>query len=75
MFFSGERLPFPSLYEASSLDLSVVIPAYNEESRLPVMLVECVAYLQSKLKNNFEIILVDDGSNDKTTALGLVRKS
>ncbi len=71
-FVSGDRLPFPSLFESPSLDLSVIIPAYNEESRLPVMLDECVDYLTKNFSQKFEIVLVDDGSRDKTTSVGLV---
>lgn len=85
------------------LDLSVVVPAYNEEERLPPMLVETLTFLErrrmqsldsartgstadgngslsmgsrsrSSLKNgdnsggefSYEIIVVDDGSRDKT---------
>ena len=66
-------MPFPSLFESPSLDLSVVIPAYNEEERLPVMLEESVDYLVQNYSNKFEIILVDDGSRDKTTSVALVR--
>ena len=69
----GDRLPFPSLFESPSVDLSVIIPAYNEQDRLPVMLEECVDYLKKTHANKFEIILVDDGSKDKTTSLGLVK--
>ncbi len=65
-------MPFPSLFESPSLDLSVIIPAYNEESRLPVMLDECVDYLTKHFSQKFEIVLVDDGSRDKTTSVGLV---
>ena len=71
--FTGDRLPFPSLFESPSLDLSVIIPAFNEESRLPVMLNECVDYLTKNFSKKFEIVLVDDGSKDKTTSVGLVR--
>ena len=45
--------------------LSVVIPAYNEEKRLPETLKSVVAFL-SKQKYSSEIIVVDDGSKDKT---------
>lgn len=67
-------MPFPSLFESPSLDLSIVIPAYNEEERLPVMLEESVSYLVQNFSDKFEIILVDDGSKDKTTAVALVRQ-
>lgn len=47
------------------LDLSVVIPAYNEEFRLPKTL-ECIfEYLQIR-PYQAEIIVVDDGSSDRT---------
>lgn len=45
--------------------LSVVIPAYNEEKRLPKTLFEIDKYL-SKQPYEYEIIVVNDGSKDKT---------
>lgn len=54
--------------------LSVVIPAYNEEERLPIMLKECIEYLEERFPKDYEVIVVDDGSKDKTTKVGLVRK-
>jgi glycosyltransferase involved in cell wall biosynthesis len=45
--------------------LSVVIPAYNEEKRLPKTIVEIFDYL-SKKNFSFEVIVVNDGSKDKT---------
>jgi dolichyl-phosphate beta-glucosyltransferase len=62
------------LFESPSLDLSVVIPAYNEELRLPVMLAESVDYLSKNFGQKFEIVVVDDGSRDRTTDVALVRK-
>ena len=43
---------FPSLDEVPSLFLSVIIPAYNEEFRLPKMLDECIPYLNDRTKSN-----------------------
>ena len=63
------------MHDPASLELSVVIPAYNEETRLPVMLEESVDYLVKNFGDRFEIVLVDDGSKDKTTKVGLVSKS
>lgn len=48
--------------------LSVVIPAYNEESRLPVYLNGILAHLQS-LQFPWEVIIVDDGSIDSTASV------
>jgi dolichyl-phosphate beta-glucosyltransferase len=45
--------------------LSVIIPAYNEEKRLPKTLKEIDGYLQNQ-NYNYEIIVVNNGSKDKT---------
>lgn len=45
--------------------LSVIIPAYNEEKRLPATLETVLDYLKRK-KFTFEVIIVDDGSQDGT---------
>ncbi|KAK9738568.1 Glycosyl transferase family 2 [Popillia japonica] len=66
---NGVQFPCPSMSENASLDLSVVIPAYNEEERLPVMLDECIGFLEDNVRCNglsYEIIVVSDGSKDKT---------
>ncbi|MCI5064232.1 glycosyltransferase family 2 protein [bacterium] len=51
-------------------ELSVVIPAYNEEHRLPPTLIDLLSTLESSsphpLTSSFEIIVVDDGSRDHT---------
>jgi len=48
--------------------LSIIIPAYNEEKRLPTSLPQVVRFVQ---RQDFpvEIIVVDDGSTDRTAAL------
>ncbi len=51
--------------ETALLDLSVVIPAYNEQSRLPGTLERCCEYLGGT-GMSFEIVVVDDGSRDTT---------
>lgn len=48
--------------------LSVVIPAYNEERRLPRTLDAICAYLREQPFSS-EVIVVDDGSDDATAAL------
>jgi len=45
--------------------LSIVIPAYNEEARLGKTLRAIEAYLNGR-QRPYEIILVDDGSSDRT---------
>ncbi len=49
------------------MHLSIIIPAYNEEKRLPLTLIEIDKYL-SKQAYDYEIIVVSDGSKDKTAA-------
>ncbi len=46
-------------------NLTVVIPAYNEEHGLTKVLPE----LSENLKNGWEVIVVDDGSTDKTAEI------
>ena len=61
---------FPSLDSPGSIHLSVIVPAYNEELRLPKMLEECLEFLEAR-KSSYEVIIVDDGSADTTTEVGL----
>jgi dolichyl-phosphate beta-glucosyltransferase len=49
-------------------DLSVVIPAYNEELRLPATLERLAEYLPT-LGLQTEVLIVDDGSRDRTAAV------
>lgn len=74
-------LPCPSIWAPATKQLSIVIPAYNEEDRLPATLDETLAYLQRRRNKQgpaftYEVIIVDDGSKDSTAAvaLGYVKK-
>jgi dolichyl-phosphate beta-glucosyltransferase len=51
-----------------SLLLSVVVPAYNEEQRLPNTLANILGYLGRQAYHS-ELIVADDGSSDSTAAL------
>jgi hypothetical protein len=46
-------------------DVSVIIPAYNEEKRLPPTLTRIEEYLAARSFTS-EILVVDDGSRDRT---------
>jgi dolichyl-phosphate beta-glucosyltransferase len=48
--------------------LSIIIPAYNEEARLPKTLDSVIAYLRG-CQRQAEIVVVDDGSRDGTVAV------
>lgn len=51
----------------SGFDLSIVIPAYNEEARLPASLGAIAAYLAARPSApRVEVLVVDDGSSDAT---------
>lgn len=47
------------------IEISVVIPVFNEEENLPVLIPQLYGVLE-KLKKPFEIIFVDDGSRDQS---------
>lgn len=51
------------------MTLSIVIPAYNEERRLPSTLAAIQEYLRSRTLGETEVLVVDDGSQDGTAAL------
>jgi dolichyl-phosphate beta-glucosyltransferase len=51
------------------LTLSIVIPAYNEERRLPSTLDVILAWLDSAPYQYVEVLIVDDGSTDATAAI------
>jgi glycosyltransferase involved in cell wall biosynthesis len=46
--------------------ISIIIPAYNEEKRLPAALDKVIAYLRRTPWPFAEIVVVDDGSSDGT---------
>lgn len=48
--------------------ISIVIPVYNEEKNLP-LLAKGIFSVMSNLGEKFEVILVDDGSTDKSLAV------
>jgi glycosyltransferase involved in cell wall biosynthesis len=49
--------------------ISIIIPAYNEEKRLPATLRTVKAYLEAASWEFAEIVVVDDGSRDGTVEL------
>lgn len=52
-----------------SVDLTVVIPAYNEEQRLGPTLDAIRDHLEKTYRGEWELIVVDDGSTDRTAEI------
>lgn len=48
------------------MELSIIIPAYNEEKRILKTLEDYYSFFKKKFGNNFEIIIVPNNSKDKT---------
>lgn len=70
-FALPERITESSKFEYKGIDLSVIIPCYNETKRLKVMLEECITYLKENYPGKFEILIVDDQSSDGTAEYAL----
>jgi dolichyl-phosphate beta-glucosyltransferase len=66
---------FPSVFDDPEVYVSFVIPAYNEEKRLPPMLNATIEYLKARRQRDptftYEIVIVNDGSRDKTSEVAL----
>ena len=50
------------------MELSIIIPTYNEVGRLPSTLGKLFSHLYSHYHGDYEIIIADDGSTDGTAA-------
>ncbi len=50
------------------MDISIVIPAYNEAESLPDLL-QKIEHNMSSLKRVWEVIIIDDGSSDQTLSV------
>lgn len=74
LLMSKNSVTYADLLPAT-LYLSVIVPAYNEEKRLPTMMREALDHLEGR-KIKYELIVVDDASTDSTTdvALGFARQ-
>jgi dolichol-phosphate mannosyltransferase len=55
----------PSIEQNEQIEISVVVPVYNEEGNLPVLIPALVEVLKN-LGRSYEIIFVDDGSSDES---------
>jgi GT2 family glycosyltransferase len=65
---SGQDADSAPVAPLTRRSLSVVLPAYNEELVIAQTVAQCVAVL-SQLAPDYELIVVDDGSRDRTGAI------
>lgn len=70
-----EIRPLNTLLESSRVELSIVIPLYNEYEVIDLMYERLTSILR-ELNTSYELVLVDDGSRDGTpnTLKGLAEK-
>uniref|UniRef100_A0A0D9W0T7 dolichyl-phosphate beta-glucosyltransferase n=1 Tax=Leersia perrieri TaxID=77586 RepID=A0A0D9W0T7_9ORYZ len=68
---SLNKVSCPSIYDPAEKYISLIIPAYNEEYRLPEALTETLNYLKQRSAADksftYEVLIVDDGSTDHTS--------
>ncbi|CAI0443167.1 unnamed protein product [Linum tenue] len=78
---SLKQVPCPHLVDPAEKYISLIIPAFNEEHRLPAALDETIDYLDKRAAMDksftYEVLIVDDGSADgtKRVAFDYVRKN
>ncbi|XP_007495430.1 dolichyl-phosphate beta-glucosyltransferase [Monodelphis domestica] len=72
---ADKKETLPTIHDSPTKQLSVVVPSYNEEKRLPLMMDEALEYLEMRQKQDptftYEVIVVDDGSKDQTSQIAL----
>jgi glycosyltransferase involved in cell wall biosynthesis len=55
----------PSIEQNEQIEISVVVPVYNEEGNLPVLIPKLVDVLKG-FGRSYEMVFVDDGSSDES---------
>lgn len=67
MLTFSNKLPLEYEFVIDDVELTLVIPAYNEENRLPKTVDNVLSYFSKREQNiKFELIIVNDGSKDNT---------
>ncbi|KAJ2705288.1 dolichyl-phosphate beta-glucosyltransferase [Coemansia sp. IMI 203386] len=70
-----ERQRLGDIDSEPTVDLSIIVPAYNEEERLPVLLNDVRDYVRNRRTKepgfSYELIIMDDGSRDKTSEVAM----
>lgn len=66
-FNNSPRLSAPTVMVSADHKISIIVPARNEERSLP----ECLRSLLGQKYSNYEVILINDCSTDRTLSLAL----
>ena len=53
------------IFKKSKIDVSVIVPVYNVEEYI----IECLDSLENQTLQNIQVIIIDDGSTDKSSEL------
>jgi len=69
---TGARVVLPAVAEAEVLDVSIILPAYDEEAAIGDDLDDILKAMATTALS-YEVIVVDDGSRDRTAALAAER--
>ncbi|KAI9083371.1 hypothetical protein K1719_034585 [Acacia pycnantha] len=76
---SLKQVPCPHIVDPATKYMSLIIPAFNEEHRLPGALDEAMNYLQQRASKDpsfsYEVLIIDDGSADGTKRVAFNFKS
>lgn len=49
---ASRKQQLPDLFDEPEVDLSLIVPAYNEEERLPIMLADTMKFLEQRRQKN-----------------------
>lgn len=71
LFDLPPRITPNSVFKYEGIDISLIIPSYNEAKRITKMLDEAIVYLEKNHFEKFEILIIDDQSADKTVQVAL----
>lgn len=71
----GDLQIAPRSPQIETLQLSLVIPTYNERANVVALVKQLVSLLDEVLPGDYELILVDDDSPDETWQVGLTLTS
>ncbi len=58
-------------YSQKNIKLSLVIPTYNESQNIPYLIAQLTDLLETKIPQQYELIVVDDNSPDRTWQIAL----